>query len=92
MNKEQSLEQVMSGRFVLVGEFRAGRAELRGYMDHKPVLTSSQVIITYVVESALGGAFSAIKVFSKAPAGVSAPEQVTIPLENSGVTHLKLSR
>ena len=81
MNRTELLERVLGGRFVLVGEFRGGRADVRGYVDRKSGLASSQVIITYVVESALAGAFSVIKVFRKAPAGVSAPEQVTMALE-----------
>ncbi|MBA3833593.1 MAG: hypothetical protein H0X34_17210 [Chthoniobacterales bacterium] len=80
MNAADLLKLVLAGRFVLVGEYRGGRAELRGFVDRKTGLAASSVIVSYVVECAISGDFDMVKVSRKAPEAVTLPEQVEITL------------
>jgi hypothetical protein len=81
MNGSDLLKRVLGGRFVLVGEFRGGRADLRGFVDRKTGMAASSVIVSYVIECAISGSFGLVKVNRRGPEGVTDPAQVFIALE-----------
>jgi hypothetical protein len=80
MNATELLKLVLDGRCLLVGEFRGGRVEKRGYVDRKTGLAAPSVIVTYLVECNVTGGFDMVKVSQRAPAAVTLPEQVEIGL------------
>jgi hypothetical protein len=81
MKASELLNRVLSGGIILVGEFRGGRADVRGFVDRKTGLASTSLIVSYVVECATSGAFDLVKINRRAPQGVTDPAQVPINLE-----------
>lgn len=81
MKTSHLLERVLGGHFVLVGEFRGGRVNVRGFVDRKTGLASTSLIVSYVVECATSGTFDLVKINRRAPEGVTDPAQVAIDLE-----------
>ncbi len=76
MNRTELLEKIIAGRFILVGEFRGGRAEARGYVDTKTGKASKSVVITYVIECTVTGHFDQVLVRRRAPSTVADPATV----------------
>jgi hypothetical protein len=81
MTTEVLLRRFLGGHLLFVGEFRGGRADQQRFVDKKSGLASSRVIITYVVECAIGGAFNLMKICQRAPEAVTEAEQVAITLQ-----------
>jgi hypothetical protein len=81
MKVSDLLDRILGGGFFLVGEYRGGRADVRGFVDRKTGLAATSLIVSYVVECALSGAFDLVKINRRAPEGVTDPAQVSINLE-----------
>jgi hypothetical protein len=81
MNREEVLAKIESGRFLLVGEFRGGRADARGFVDTKSGKACQNVVISYAVECAITNGFDQILVRQRAPSSVTDPGNVAISLE-----------
>jgi hypothetical protein len=55
MTREEVLARIIAGRFLLIGEYRGGRAESRGFVDTRTGKASKYVVLTYIVECAING-------------------------------------
>jgi hypothetical protein len=85
MNREEVLAKIVAGRFLLVGEFRGGRAEARGFVDSKTGKACRNVILSYAVECSITKGFDQILVRQRAPSSVTDPESVAISLQKGSV-------
>ncbi len=85
MNREEVLAKIIAGRFILIGEFRGGRAESRGFVDTRTGKASKYVVLTYVVECAVTGSYDKIMIRHQAPSAVVDPASVVISLQKGRV-------
>jgi hypothetical protein len=81
MTRAEAIERWLSGWFVIVGEFRGWATQSQGYLDRKTGLASKRMVMTYIVECTVAGAFGAVKIIQRLPEAVSDPSQVTVTLE-----------
>ncbi|XHR28911.1 MAG: hypothetical protein ACFUZC_23730 [Chthoniobacteraceae bacterium] len=81
MKASEACTRFLAGELLVVGEFRGGRAIRSDYVDKKSGLKIPRLLVVYVVECSMGGAFGVAKITALAPDGATEPEQVTIPLE-----------
>ena len=85
MNREEVLAKIVAGRFLLVGEFRGGRAEGRGFVDMKTGKACRSVVISYAVECSVTAKFDQVLVRQRAPSSVTDPDAVVISLRRGQV-------
>jgi hypothetical protein len=85
MNREEVLAKIIAGRFLLIAEFRGGRAESRGFVDTKTGKACRNVILSYVVECTIMGSYEKIVIRHRAPAAVNDPASVVISLRKGVV-------
>jgi hypothetical protein len=85
MNREEALANIIAGRFLLIAEYRGGRAESRGFVDTKTGKACRNVILTYVVECTITGTYDKIMIRHRAPSSVNDPASVVISLRKGVV-------
>ena len=81
MTRAQLLDKVLVGWFAIVGEFRGSRADIMGHVSRKTGMANKRVVVTYMVEAVVGGAFGVVKIMQRLPEAVTDPSQVKVELE-----------
>ena len=80
MTRDELLQQILSGRLLLVGEFRGAHAEAAGYVDNRTGKAISYVRAIYLVECACRGILDRAIIRQKR-LGIEDPAQVKFPYE-----------
>lgn len=80
MTRQELLKEVLRGRLLIVGEFRAARAEAAGYVDRKTGDAIKYVQAIYIIECACLGMIDRAIIRQKL-SGVEQPDDVQFPLE-----------
>jgi len=74
-------ERAMAGVFFVVGEVRAAKAELSGYVDRKTGLSMKTVLRKYFVERNGPMGFDVVKITGRVGAEVTDPAQAVLGVE-----------
>jgi hypothetical protein len=74
-------ERAISGFYFVVGEVRAAKAELSGYVDRKTGLSMKTVVRKYFVERNGPMGFDIVKITGKAGSEVTDPAQAILGVE-----------
>ena len=79
MTIQQLIEVFLKGRLIIVGEYRASRAEKTGFVDRKTGEAIQFIRAVHVIERELDGKVDRTVVYQRLPETVETPEEAVFP-------------